>query len=123
VLVVRELPEDSQFPNIDKELPEVAKYASLWATKDAKRICDSKIFCVLVEMNIQMWISGKSHFSQKMCNNLQSFVDFKADMRNIFIRAHKDLVKKWTKLPFVAIDDAIFTTLEAWPQNGMPQIL
>lgn len=36
-------------------------------------------------------------------------------MHNIFIKAHKDLVKQWMKLPFVATDDAIFTILDACP--------
>jgi len=44
MLVAGELPEDSQFPTIDRDLLEAVKYASLWAMKDAKRICDSKFF-------------------------------------------------------------------------------
>jgi len=36
-------------------------------------------------------------------------------MHNIFIRARKDPMKQWMKLPFVATDDAIFTVLESWP--------
>ena len=36
-------------------------------------------------------------------------------MHNIYIRTLKDLTKQWTKLPFVATDDAIFNILEAWP--------
>jgi len=44
LLVAGELPEDSQFPNIDSDLPEATKYASLWSTKDAKWICNTKIF-------------------------------------------------------------------------------
>lgn len=48
-------------------------------------------------------------------HSLQQFAEFKVDMHNIFIRARKDLMKQWMKLPFVATDDAIFTVLEAWP--------
>ena len=44
VLVVGELPKDSKFPIIDRDLSEAVKYASLWAMNDARRICDSKIF-------------------------------------------------------------------------------
>lgn len=36
-------------------------------------------------------------------------------MHNIHVRARKDPTKEWTKLPFIAIDDAIFTVLEKWP--------
>jgi len=35
-------------------------------------------------------------------------------MHNIYIRAHKGPTKQWTKLPFIAINDAIFNVLEAW---------
>lgn len=115
LLVVGELSEDSQFPNIDRELPEATKYASLWATKDVKWICGTKNFWVLMEASIQMWINRRPRLSPTMHNSLQSFADFKADMHNIYIRARKDPTKQWTKLPFVANDDAIFTILETWP--------
>lgn len=36
VLVAWELPEDSQFPSVARDLPEAVKYASLWATKDVQ---------------------------------------------------------------------------------------
>lgn len=54
VLMVGELPEDNQFPTIDRDLPEAAKYTSLWAIKDANRIRDGKIFWVFMEMNLKM---------------------------------------------------------------------
>lgn len=38
-------------------------------------------------------------------------------MHNIFIKVCKDSAKQWMKLPFVAIDDAIFTALETWPSQ------
>ena len=57
MLVAWELPGDSQFPSIALDLPEVAKYASLWVTNDAQHIKDSKIFWILMEMNIRMAIN------------------------------------------------------------------
>jgi len=91
------------------------KYALLWATNDVKRIRDTKILWVLVEASIWMWINQRPRLSPTMHNSLQSFADFKANMHNIYIKARKDPVKQWTKLPFVATDDAIFTVLETWP--------
>jgi len=35
VMIAWELPEDNQFPSVAPDLLEVAKYASLWVTKDA----------------------------------------------------------------------------------------
>ena len=69
VLVAGEFLEDSQFPIIDRDLPEAAKYALLWAMKGAKRIHDSKIFWVLMEMNIQMWINHKLQYLSPMAYN------------------------------------------------------
>lgn len=66
VIIAGELPKDSQFPTINKELPEVVKCTSLWAMKDVKRICDSKIFGVFMEMNIQTWINRKPCLSPKV---------------------------------------------------------
>jgi len=91
------------------------KYASLSATKDTKQIHDTKMFWVLMDMNFWMWINQKSCLSPMVYNSLRSFYDFKADMHNIYIRAQKDPTKQWTKLPFVATDDTIFTVLETWP--------
>lgn len=59
VLMAGELPEDSHFPIIDRDLPKAAKYALLWATKDAKRIHNSKILLVFMEMNLIMEINRK----------------------------------------------------------------
>lgn len=36
-------------------------------------------------------------------------------MHNIYIKACKDPTKQWTKLSFVATNDAILHVLEAWP--------
>lgn len=44
VLVAWEMLEDRQFPPITSYLPEEAKFASLWATKDVERVKESKIF-------------------------------------------------------------------------------
>ena len=62
-----------------------------------------------------MWINKRQHMSRTVHNSLQSFANFKVDMHNIYIRVRKDLAQKWKNLPFIAIDDAIFTVLETWP--------
>lgn len=33
----------------------------------------------------------------------------------MYIKACKDPMQQWTKIPFIAIDDAIFYVLESWP--------
>ena len=53
-LLTGELLKDSQFPSIEHDLPEAAKYASLWATKDMKWIHKRKIFWVLMEESIEI---------------------------------------------------------------------
>jgi len=52
--------KDSPFLSIALDLLEVVKYASLWEMRDAERIRESKIFWVLMEMNIRMGINRKS---------------------------------------------------------------
>ena len=59
VLVAWELLEESQFPSVAPNLPEAAKYASLWLTKDIQRVQDSKILWILMEMNIRMGINNE----------------------------------------------------------------
>lgn len=41
--------------------------------------------------------------------------EFKADMHNLYIRARKDPTQAWVKLLFIAMDDAIFEAIAAWP--------
>lgn len=36
------------------------------------------------------------------------------DFHQIYLKAHKDLAKKWSKLPFIATNDVIFDVLETW---------
>jgi len=68
-----------------------------------------------MEASIRMWINRRLHLSPIVHNSLRSFVDFKVDMHNIYIRARKDLVQQWTKLPSIAIGNVMFTVLESWP--------
>ena len=70
VVVAGELPKDSQFPTIDRDMPEAVKYAFLWATKDANRICESKVLWVFMEMNLRMGINCKPWLSPNVYNNL-----------------------------------------------------
>lgn len=53
------LPKNSQFPSVAPDLPEAAKYTSLWETKDVQCIKDNRIFWILREMNICMAINHK----------------------------------------------------------------
>ena len=62
-----------------------------------------------------MWINRRPRLSPTMYNNLRSFADFKADMHNVYIKVHKDPAQNRTKIPFIAIDDLIFSVLESWP--------
>jgi len=52
LLVVGELLKGSQFPDIDKYLPEAVWYHSLGATKYATRICEIKVFWIFMEASI-----------------------------------------------------------------------
>lgn len=61
--------------------------------------------------------------STTIYNSLQSFAKFKADLHNIYTRAHKDPTKKWIEIHFVATDDVIFNVLEtSLPEWHAPDI-
>ena len=91
VLVAWELPKDSQFPLVAPDLPEAAKYTSLWATKDAKRIKDSKIFWILMEMNICMTINHKPRLLPIMFSKFQEYVEFKREFQRVLTRHGRTL--------------------------------
>ena len=115
MLVSWELPEDNQFPSVVPELPEAAKYALLWVTKDMQRVRDSKIFWILMEMNIRMAINRKPWLSPTVFDNLQGYAEFKVDFHHVAIRARKDPTQKWYDLPSLAMDDTIDVVLDRWP--------
>jgi len=52
LLVAGELLADNQFPTTKGDLPESARYTSLWATKDVNMIHEIKVFWVFVEVTI-----------------------------------------------------------------------
>lgn len=79
VLVSWELPENSQFSLVPPNLPEATKLASLWATKEPKRVKDSKIFWILMEMSINMAINCKPQSSLTIYDQLAEYVKFKVD--------------------------------------------
>ena len=70
LLVAGELLGDSQFQSIEHDLLEATKYTSLWATKDVKWIRNTKIFWVLMEASIRMWINKRPRLSPMVHNSL-----------------------------------------------------
>jgi len=50
-------------------------------------------------------------------DSVNIFVDFKVDMHHVYIKAREDLEQKWTTLPFITIDDVVFTVLDTWPSK------
>ena len=75
---------------------------------------ESKIFWILIEMNIWMGINHNPWLLPTIYNSLQNFVEFKAYCHHVFIRAWKDPMKTWHNLPYLVTDDVIFTVLESW---------
>lgn len=117
VLVTWELSEDSQFPLIETDLLEAAKFASLWATKDVDRVRESKVFWVLMEVSIRTTINQKPWFSPTVFEQLSGYTKFKVDFHHVYIRARKDLDQKWYDIPYLATDDAIVKVLKHWPTD------
>lgn len=113
LLVIGELPKGSQFPNIEKNLPEAMKYNSLWDTKDAMMIREIKVLLIFMEASIRTWIARRPWLSLTIYNCLQSVDEFKADMNNLYIRVWKDPNKTWVKISFIATDDAIYKVMAA----------
>ena len=90
LLVAGEFLQDSQFPPLNQDFPEAAQYVSLWVTRDAMQIHEAKIFWILMEVSVQMWINKWPCLSPMVYNSMWSFADFKADMHNVYIMVWKD---------------------------------
>lgn len=62
-----------------------------------------------------MWIHKWPHLSPTVYDSIWNFADFKADMHNVYIKVRNDPEQNWTKILFIAIDDAIYVVLASWP--------
>lgn len=67
-----------------------------------------------MEMDIKMGINRNLQLSPTVYNRLQSSMEFKAVFHHVYIRAHKDPMKKWNQLSYMATSDVIFDVLEVW---------
>jgi len=107
MLVITDLPEESQFLVLDPEWLEAARYASLWATRDVRRVHNIKIFWVLMDVTLCQWINKLPRLTDEIYESMKQIAEFKADMRHVCIRAQKDSAQAWTSLWFIAINDVI----------------
>lgn len=62
-------------------------FTSLWASKDPERIKESKIFWILVEMDLRIVISQWPRLSPTLFVYFRAFMEFKADLHNVAIQA------------------------------------
>lgn len=90
LLVAGELPQGSHFPSIEDSLSEAVQYTFPWATKDAVRVSDIKIFLGLHGGDYPDTDLSQPQMSPTIYNNLQGMAEFKADMHNLYIQARKD---------------------------------
>jgi len=107
MLIATDLPKDSQFPVLEPEWPEAARYASLSATRDTGRIQNIKIFWIMMHANVRQWINALPWLYDRIYESMKHIAEFKEDMHRIYIRARKDPTQAWTSLCFIAIDDII----------------
>lgn len=80
--------------------------------KDAAKIQDVNIFWILMDVNIWQWINQQPHLSIEVYDHVKNVANFKADMHDVYVWACKDPEQMWTTLPFIAINEAIFTMLD-----------
>lgn len=99
VLVVWELSEDIQFPPIETNLPEAAKLASLWVTKDVVRVRESNVFWVLMEASIHATIKQKLQLSPTVFEQLSRYAEFKADFHHVYIRRGRIWIRSGSTYP------------------------
>ena len=107
VIISWDLPEDTLFPPMDKDLSETAQFTSLYETKDAMCITKTKFFWVLMEARIRMPINKKPWLSPIVLEQLSKYMKFKDDFHCIYIRTRKDPQQKWFDLPYLTIEDVI----------------
>lgn len=84
-----ELLEENQFPLGKTDLPEVAKFASLWTKKDAAHVHERKIFWVLMEASIHAASNRNPPLSPTIFKKLARYTEFKTDFHRVYIQVLK----------------------------------
>lgn len=62
-------------------------FTSLWATKDATRVTETKIFWVFMEASIYMDINQCPMLSPTLYEQLSAYAAFKVDFYYVYIQA------------------------------------
>lgn len=83
---------------MDLDIYEVARYASLWASKDPTRAMENTIFWVLLETELCMVINQRPHLSPALFDSYHNVGKFKTDFHNVYICTKKDLMEEWHAL-------------------------
>lgn len=104
LLIAWHLPEGSQFPPQEENLPKATKFTSLWSTKDLERIKESKIFWILVEMDLRTIISQRPRLSPTLFEQLRAFTESKSDLHNVSIRVRRNPNHIWHKMPYLVLE-------------------
>jgi len=58
--------EESEFPNVDRDVHEAAQYASLWAYKELTQVTEKKMLWVLFEMDLHRVINQRPQLSPSL---------------------------------------------------------
>ena len=122
-MVTWELSEDSQFPLLEEGLPEEAKFASMWATKDPARVTETKIFQVLMESSLRMAINQRPRLSPTLYMQLLAYSVFKVDFHQVYIQARKDTQQKWHDLPYLVTETDVQKVVRRWSWRAPSDIV
>jgi len=83
--------------------------------KDPERIKESKIFWILVEMDLHIVISQWPRLSPTLFEQLRAFTEFKAEFHNVYIWARRDPKQIWHKLPYLVSETDVQEIVGSWP--------
>ena len=110
--------EDSQCPPHKEDLPDAARFTSLWSTKNPASIKESKIFWILLEMDLHMVINKRPRLSPILFMQLMAYAEFKVNFHSVSIRAWKDPKHTWHKLPYLVSMIDVQEIVGYWPTES-----
>ena len=105
-------PTEAQFIDVSPSMPGAARYASLWVSQDKESQQMTNTMFTFYAMSISYEIVNTPRINNELFSQHEGVATFRADMHNVFIQAHADMMKACWKFPYVVTKEEILVVTQ-----------
>ena len=89
----------------------IARYSSLWITKELTHATGNRIFYLVMDMMLHMVVNQYPRISPRLYTQYCHIANFKVDLKRVYVKVMKDPSRTWNPFPYLVIDDDLLTIL------------